>query len=653
MTDLRRRVDAAAKPTRLDRIVGAVSPALASRRVKARVDHEIRLAISQRAAERFTAWEAADHDRLRGERWMASKLTTNDALQSELETLIDRANDLYRTDVFAASAINGRVDNVIGVGIRPQCRVQPERGILTPKQAEDFRVMSEWLFAKWAEAEGWHTKQRMLERCNSIYGESWLHMADDDDPTKPVTLTVQVIHPQRIPLFGYGQHTQTQRRLGLRLDAKGNPIAAYVTKGLPNDSHGYDLRETEVSLDDLLHCYEQQTPGQLRGVPWLAPAMSKLKDLKDFVYANLIAEQVAACHGAFVTGVTDPVALAESGRSKSNLEDLAPGSIQYLADGEGITFSDPARPGTTLAPYVEWSLHGIAAALRYPYELLSKQFTNNFSGGRLALIDGRITFKVWQSCLIEQVFRRVWARFIDRAVVQGVLPVDPVKYEQHRDHFLQHQWIPPGWPWVDPQKEVQADILAIEAGLTTQTESLASRGRDFDETLQQIEREQRAKADMQARMMLYRQDLDLDGAPEAPDDPQDDEQDSEADYSNSVGLLAVAKKYTGISFKPPAGVRAEAQQGLDWRREHGRGGTAVGIARARDLSNGKEVSPSTIKRMVSYFARHEVDKQGEGWSPGEEGYPSNGRIAWALWGGDPGKAWSNKVSKQMQARDKQ
>jgi hypothetical protein len=118
-------------------------------------------------------------------------------------------------------------------------------------------------------------------------------------------------------------------------------------------------------------------------------------------------------------------------------------------------------------------------------------------------------------------------------VVQGVLPIDPVEYEENRDHFLQHQWIPPGWPWVDPQKEVQADILAIESGLTTQTESLASRGRDFDETLQQIEREQRAKADMEARMMAYRADLELD-QPDAPNDPNDDEQDSGADYEHRL-----------------------------------------------------------------------------------------------------------------------
>ena len=103
---------------------------------------------------------------------------------------------------------------------------------------------------------------------------------------------------------------------------------------------------------------------------------------------------------------------------------------------------------------------------------------------------------------------------------------------------------------------------------------------------------------------------------------------------------------------PNDAMKEEAQRGLDWRREFGRGGTEVGIARARDIINGANLSDDTIGRMVSYFARHEVDKDAEGFSPGEDGYPSNGRIAWALWGGDPGKAWSNKVKRQMEARDK-
>jgi HK97 family phage prohead protease len=110
-------------------------------------------------------------------------------------------------------------------------------------------------------------------------------------------------------------------------------------------------------------------------------------------------------------------------------------------------------------------------------------------------------------------------------------------------------------------------------------------------------------------------------------------------------------RYDHIDFTPPAGVREEAAKGLAWRGEYGRGGTAVGVARARDLSNGTNISPETAKRMASYFARHEVDKQGEGWSPDQDGFPSAGRIAWALWGGDPGQAWANKLTRQIEAAD--
>lgn len=99
---------------------------------------------------------------------------------------------------------------------------------------------------------------------------------------------------------------------------------------------------------------------------------------------------------------------------------------------------------------------------------------------------------------------------------------------------------------------------------------------------------------------------------------------------------------------PNEAMKEEAQRGLDWRDEFGRGGTEIGIARARDIVNGRNLSDDTIGRMVSYFARHEVDKEGKGFYQGDEGYPSNGRIAWALWGGDAGKAWSEKEYAKIQ-----
>lgn len=102
-----------------------------------------------------------------------------------------------------------------------------------------------------------------------------------------------------------------------------------------------------------------------------------------------------------------------------------------------------------------------------------------------------------------------------------------------------------------------------------------------------------------------------------------------------------------VDLKPTEAMAAEAERGLAWREEFGRGGTEVGVARARDLKNRVNLSPETVRRMVSYFARHEVDKQAEGFSPGEKGYPSAGRIAWALWGGDPGQSWANRKSEEL------
>ena len=113
--------------------------------------------------------------------------------------------------------------------------------------------------------------------------------------------------------------------------------------------------------------------------------------------------------------------------------------------------------------------------------------------------------------------------------------------------------------------------------------------------------------------------------------------------------LNAPKKYDGIDFTPPQGVRDAAIRALKKRSEQPpskRGMTAVGIARARDLSNSVTLSPDTIKRMVAYFTRHEVDKQGSTWA--EYG---KGRQAWDGWGGDAGYTWAKKILAQMERAD--
>jgi HK97 family phage major capsid protein/HK97 family phage prohead protease len=104
---------------------------------------------------------------------------------------------------------------------------------------------------------------------------------------------------------------------------------------------------------------------------------------------------------------------------------------------------------------------------------------------------------------------------------------------------------------------------------------------------------------------------------------------------------------TVISLMPNEGMREEAKRYREWKGEGEDGGTDVARTRATQILSGNELSADTVITMAAWFARHEVDKQGEGFSPGEDGYPSNGRVAWAAWGGDAGQSWSTMKSETI------
>lgn len=111
--------------------------------------------------------------------------------------------------------------------------------------------------------------------------------------------------------------------------------------------------------------------------------------------------------------------------------------------------------------------------------------------------------------------------------------------------------------------------------------------------------------------------------------------------------------YDGINFTPPKACRAEAKRGLAWHAEglSGDGLVPATVRWARKLAAGQDITPDKARKMRAWLARHEVDKKAEGFRPGEKGYPTPGRVAWALWCGDPGVAWSNKLVRQMESAD--
>jgi HK97 family phage portal protein len=106
-----------------------------------------------------------------------------------------------------------------------------------------------------------------------------------------------------------------------------------------------------------------------------------------------------------------------------------------------------------------------------------------------------------------------------------------------------------------------------------------------------------------------------------------------------------------MKYRPTASMKEAAQRALDWKAEGFDGGTRVGLARANQIVNGEQLSEDTILRMYSFFSRHEVDKQAEGFNAGEEGFPSAGRVAWDLWGGDAGFRWATSKRNQIQGEE--
>lgn len=131
--------------------------------------------------------------------------------------------------------------------------------------------------------------------------------------------------------------------------------------------------------------------------------------------------------------------------------------------------------------------------------------------------------------------------------------------------------------------------------------------------------------------------------------PGDDSQ-----YYNSAPDLAIMSAKTvkaEDTYVPTKEMAENAARGLAMREEFGRGGTMVGVARANQLIDRENLSEETVKRMYSYFSRHEIDKEAEGFREGEEGYPSAGLIAWLLWGGDEGFAWAKRIVAQMEDND--
>tara|TARA_Y100001973_G_scaffold64658_1_gene94497 strand:+ start:1434 stop:4130 length:2697 start_codon:yes stop_codon:yes gene_type:complete len=132
-----------------------------------------------------------------------------------------------------------------------------------------------------------------------------------------------------------------------------------------------------------------------------------------------------------------------------------------------------------------------------------------------------------------------------------------------------------------------------------------------------------------------------------------DDDENQLEQLSKLAKPTRRSKYDEIDFSVPKGVRSELERGLEWHEQglSGDGLVPATVSWARRMANGEDISPEKAVKMRAWLARHESDKSGEGFSPGEDGFPSPGRVAWALWGGDPALSWSAKLVRQMRQAD--
>ena len=552
-------------------------------------------------------YDAAQTSDLNRNHWArADNLSADAGLQPHVrQTLRNRARYELRNNSYAAGIASTWSNDLVGTGPRLQLDLGPD---VSPDAVRTVETQ----YFDWADRIDLARKLRIAKTSKICDGEVF-GLKTNNSRLRGVQLDLRLVEAdQVISPVGYLTENDVD---GVRFDSDWNVTDYWVAKSHPGSLlPGFTLEGDWISADYVCHWYHATRPGQHRGVPEIAPALELFALLRRYTLAVVTAAETAASFAAILK-----TTMPADGSGAASLETLETmpivrGMAIAAPDGWEPVQMRAEHPTSSHDAFVRRMLNEIARSIDMPYIVAAMDSsTANYSSMRGDYLVYRKRIAVERSDMERVFLDPLLMSWLDEAVDAGILP-------RGLPPFAAWNWT---WTWdgfehVDPLKEADADAAMVGANMASLAEVCAKRGRDWRVVLRQRAAEKALEAELGV------------SAEPAAMAAEDDEDGIEAEDG----------------YRPPQAARAAARRGLELRREYGRGGTAVGVARARDIANGRSLSLDTIGRMVSYFARHEVDKQGQGWSEGEKGYPSAGRIAWLLWGGDAGRTWAERVYKR-------
>ena len=417
--------------------------------------------------------------RLRG--WNPPLENINTLVASGGPRLLARARELVVTNGYAANACEAFAANLVGDGIKPS-------SLIGEAELRD-RVQRLWLaWTDEADADGltdFYGLQAMIAREMFVAGECFVRLR----PRRPedglmVPLQLQLLQSEMLPFEKTEALPSGDRiRCGIEFDRIGRRVAYHFRRRHPGDStdQGAVIPETvRVPAEDVLHIYRPIDAGQIRGLPHVAPAMVRLFLLDQYDDAELDRKKTAAMFAGFITKTApDEPMLGESAADLDGaaIASLEPGTMQVLLPGEDVKFSSPADVGGGYEAFQYRTLLAVSASLGLPYHLVTGDVRQaNYSSLRAELVEFRRRIgQLQHGVIVHQFCRPVWRRWLETAGLAGRLDIADMPAARAV------QWIPPRWDWVDPLKDIQAQVLAMEAGITSRRKVVEATGYDIEE----------------------------------------------------------------------------------------------------------------------------------------------------------------------------
>ena len=431
-------------------------------------------------------FDAASGSRLFND-WTTSSYSSTEELKYTLAKIRARSRDLFNNNDYARRFIELCKANIAGPqGVQLQARAIEDNGS-ADKVANQIieREFSNWGKSCTVDGRlGWVDAQKLFVETVARDGECLIRLVRGYN--NPYGFAVQFIEADHLDeTFNEELKSDSKIEMSVEMDKFRRPKAYHLLVKPPNGIALVRGNERQrVPASEILHGYMVNRPNQVRGIPWAVTAMSRLHMLGAYEQSELVAARVASAKMGFFTSPDSEGYVGEDVMDGyTPILEAEPGSFEQLPAGMDFKSFDPDHPTTAFKDFEKAMLRGISSGLNVSYASLSNDLESvNYSSIRQGSLDERDHWRSAQRWLIDHFCRPIFEVWLDEALARQAVAL-PVR---KRDKWLKVDWHPRGWQWIDPQKEVSANIDAVKNGFKSLADVMAEQGRDPLDTLSQL-----------------------------------------------------------------------------------------------------------------------------------------------------------------------